>query len=144
MQREARKYLSDIQQAATLLAEFTAGKQFSDYEGDAMLRAAVEREFEIIGVALSELANLDKALAARISEYPRIIAFRNIIAHGYAYVDSTTVWDIVQIKTLYLHVRLKGFWKKHERTGSIPFASKDKFLGCFHPSKTPDIPIVTK
>ena len=51
MQREARKYLSDIQQAVMLLAEFTAEKQFSDYEGDAMLRAAVEREFEIIGVA---------------------------------------------------------------------------------------------
>ena len=98
MQREARKYLSDIQQAVTLLAEFIAGKQFSDYEGDAMLRAAVEREFEIIGVALSELANLDKTLAARISEYPRIIAFRNIIAHGYAYVDSKTVWDIVHAK----------------------------------------------
>ncbi len=98
MQREARKYLSDIQQAVMLLAEFTAEKQFSDYEVDAMLRAAVEREFEIIGVALSELANLDKTLVARISEYPRIIAFRNIIAHGYAYVDSTTVWDIVQTK----------------------------------------------
>lgn len=98
MQREARKYLSDIQQAITLLAEFTAGKQFSDYEGDAMLRAAVEREFEISGVALSELANLDKTLAARVSEYPRIIAFRNIIAHGYAYVDSKTVWDIVHTK----------------------------------------------
>ena len=98
MQREARKYLSDIQQAVILLAEFTSGKQFSDYEGDAMLRAAVEREFEIIGVALSELANLDKTLAARISEYPRIIAFRNIIAHGYAYVDSETVWDIVHTK----------------------------------------------
>ena len=41
MQREARKYLSDIQQAVTLLAEFTAGKQFSDYKGDAMLRAAL-------------------------------------------------------------------------------------------------------
>ena len=46
MQREARKYLSDIHQAVTLLAEFTAGKQFSDCERDAMLRAAVEREFE--------------------------------------------------------------------------------------------------
>ena len=132
MQREARKYLSDIQQAVMLLAEFTAEKQFSDYEVDAMLRAAVEREFEIIGVALSELANLDKTLVARISEYPRIIAFRNIIAHGYAYVDSKTVWDIVHTKIPYLHVRLKRFWRKHERLGNISFALKDKFLGRFH------------
>ena len=87
-----------------------------------MLRAAVEREFEIIGVALSELANLDKALVAHISEYPRIIAFRNIIAHGYAYVDI--MWIVRRcgisstLKSLYLHVRLKRFWRKNERRGS--------------------------
>ena len=91
-----------------------------------MLRAAVEREFEIIGVALSELANLDKALVAHISEYPRIIAFRNIIAHGYAYVDSKTVWDIVHTKIPVLAREVEAFWKKHERLGSIctwPFPS---------------------
>ena len=49
MRLEAKKYLYDMQQAAALLAQFTAGKQFADYDSDPMLRAAVEREFEIIG-----------------------------------------------------------------------------------------------
>jgi uncharacterized protein with HEPN domain len=53
MRLEARKYLCDIKQAADLLGEFTAGKRFSDYEENSMLRAAVERKFEIIGEALS-------------------------------------------------------------------------------------------
>jgi predicted sugar kinase len=65
MRLEAKKYLHDIKRAADLLAEFTAGKTLSDYVLDAMLRAAVEREFEIIGEALARLAKLDGGLAAR-------------------------------------------------------------------------------
>lgn len=60
MRLEAKKYLYDIQQAADLLQAFTAGKSFADYEADAMLRAAAERQFEIIGEALAQLARLDQ------------------------------------------------------------------------------------
>lgn len=102
MRVEAKKYLYDIRQAAELIAGFTAGKSFADYEEDAMLRAAVERQFEIIGEALTQLARLDEPLAARIADYRRIIAFRNILIHGYihgyAQVDDRPVWDIVQSK----------------------------------------------
>ena len=98
MQLEAKKYLYDIQQAADRIAEFTAGQRLEDYRTNAMLRAAVERQFEIIGEALVQLAKLDEKLAARISEYRRIIAFRNILIHGYADVDDRLVWDVVETK----------------------------------------------
>ena len=49
MRLEARKYLYDIQDAAGLAAQFTAGKNFTDYQADPMLRLAVERAFSIIG-----------------------------------------------------------------------------------------------
>jgi uncharacterized protein with HEPN domain len=98
MRLEVRKYLYDIQQASALIEQFTAGRDFDDYARDAMLRAAVEREFEIVGEALAQLARLDQKLAARISEYQRIIAFRNILIHGYADVDDRLVWDIVETK----------------------------------------------
>jgi len=98
MRLEARKYLHDIQQAADLVTEFTAGKRLADYEADAMLRSAVERQFEIIGEALAQLARLDETIASRISEYRRIISFRNILIHGYAEVDDRIVWDIIESK----------------------------------------------
>ena len=98
MRLEAKKYLYDMQQGASLLAEFVAGRTFADYQADAMLRAAVERQFEIIGEALSKLARLDADVAARVSEHRRIIAFRNILIHGYVDVDHRLVWDIVETK----------------------------------------------
>ena len=98
MQPDARKYLFDIQQAAELIARFTADRGFDDYLADPMLRSAVERQFEIIGEAMTQLSKLDATLAARISEHRRIITFRNILIHGYAQVDNRLVWDVVETK----------------------------------------------
>jgi ubiquinone/menaquinone biosynthesis C-methylase UbiE len=58
--------------AGFTLVEFTTGKTFADYGKNAMLRAAVERKFEIIGEALAQLSKLDDSLVARITEYRRI------------------------------------------------------------------------
>ncbi|MCY4303724.1 MAG: DUF86 domain-containing protein [Aestuariivita sp.] len=96
MKLEERKYLYDIQSAVELLKEFTTGKTLPDYEADAMLRAAVEREFEIIGEAMAQLAKDNQIIASRISNHQRIIAFRNVLIHGYAHVDDRLVWDVVQ------------------------------------------------
>lgn len=98
MRLEARKYLYDVQQAAARISEFTLGKRFEDYQSTPMLRAAVERQFEIIGEALARLARLDETVVARVSEHHRIVAFRNILIHGYADVDDRLVWDVVQSK----------------------------------------------
>ena len=96
MQLEARKYLFDIKQAADLIATFSGGKSFADYEQDAMLRSAIERQFEIVGEAVSQLARLDPVLAGRLTEYRRIIAFRNILIHAYATIDDRIVWGVVE------------------------------------------------
>ena len=96
MRLEARKYLYDIQRAAELLREFTSGKTFADHEGDAMLRSAVERQFEIIGEAMTSLAKTDVPVAGRISHHQRAIAFRNVLIHGYADVDDRLVRDVIK------------------------------------------------
>ncbi len=98
MQLEIKKYLYDIQQAADLIAQFTVGKEFSDYQREPMLRLAVERAFAIIGEALSRLSKLDPSVVGRITAYQRIIAFRNILIHAYAQVDDRIVWDVIETK----------------------------------------------
>lgn len=103
MKLEAKKYLFDIQRALGLLHAFTTDKSFSDYEQDAMLRAAVERELEIVGEAMSQLAKIDPTLASRISEYQRIIGFRNVIVHQYSAVDDRLVWAVIETKIPTLH-----------------------------------------
>ena len=83
---ETLKYLFDILEACRLLDEFVAGKAFADYQADAMLRSAVERQFEVIGEALRLAIRDDPTLAGVVTHSSRIIAFRNHLVHGYATV----------------------------------------------------------
>ena len=53
MQPDCRKYLYDIQTACRKLEGFTRDRSLDDYLANEMLRSAVERQFEIIGEALS-------------------------------------------------------------------------------------------
>jgi hypothetical protein len=66
----------DVLEALALLERFARDKTFEDYEYDPMLRAAVERQFEIIGEALRRLADQDAETAAGIPELRRIVSFR--------------------------------------------------------------------
>ena len=69
MRLEAKKYVFDIQRAAALIAEFTSGLSLEEYQRRPMVRAAVEREFEIVGEALTQV-------------------FRNNLSHSVAQVGS--------------------------------------------------------
>jgi uncharacterized protein with HEPN domain len=96
MDPKARALLYDIQQAGTLVERFIGGKSFGDYGADPLLRAGVERQLEIIGEALNQLAKLGEDEVARITDYRRIIALRNILVHGYARVDHQVIWNIIE------------------------------------------------
>ena len=98
MQLESKKLLQDMRRAAELIGEFTADRCFEDYVGDELLRSGVQRQFEIIGEALSRLSARDPDTASRVSDRRRIISFRNILIHGYDIVDDQVVWDVVQTK----------------------------------------------
>lgn len=94
MRLEVKKHLEDIRHAAALAMEFAAGKSFEDYSSDPLVRSAIERQFAIVGEALNRLLKEDEKTALSISDYRKIIAFRNILIHGYDMIDHRVVWDV--------------------------------------------------
>lgn len=96
MQHDPRAYLWDVREAALAIQAFTAGMDAAGFDATPMAQAAVERKFEVIGEALNQLAKLDGTVAARIPDLAKIVAFRNQLIHGYATVNTGTVWHIAQ------------------------------------------------
>lgn len=95
MHPKSPKLLEDIRDAADFVLKVTASQSLA-YCHDRLLRQAVERNFEIIGEALNRLVRLDAQTAAHVGETPRIIAFRNILSHGYDVLDHEVVWNVIQ------------------------------------------------
>ncbi|HMO83830.1 MAG TPA: DUF86 domain-containing protein [Lacipirellulaceae bacterium] len=96
MQREALKFLFDVQRACALISDFISGIDEEQWCANAMVRSAVERQFITIGEALQQAVRVDPALDGRITDFRRIVNFRNVMVHGYARVEPRTVWGVVQ------------------------------------------------
>lgn len=98
MHADSHKLLWDAKIAAGRISRFTKDKTLADYEQDDFLRAAVERQFEIVGEAFTKLRRVDPDTASTIPELARIIAFRNVLIHGYSEVDNLLVWGVIEGK----------------------------------------------
>jgi uncharacterized protein with HEPN domain len=83
--------LEDVLTAGSLIARFLEGRSLTDYQADPMVRSAVERQFEIVGEALSRAFRAAPELIARIPDGPEIIGFRHVLAHGYDQVVDRLV-----------------------------------------------------
>ena len=96
MEHEARKHLWDARKATDAVIRFTQGKTFEDYVSDDFFRSAVERQLQNVGEAIAQLAKVNAHMAERVPEFREIIAFRNILVHGYALLDNQLVWRAVE------------------------------------------------
>ncbi len=94
--RDPRGYLWDVKDAATAILGFVADLESAAYAGSELVHSAVERKFEIVGEALSALAKTDSKIANRIPDFRQMIAFRNVLIHGYATVDHERVWEVIK------------------------------------------------
>lgn len=92
LRRDPRSLLWDIAEAAAAIDEFIDGLDLDNYTRSSLVHSAVERKFAIIGEALGQLAKIDINLAAKIPDASQIIAFRNLLIHGYAMVDHARVF----------------------------------------------------
>ena len=96
MQPDSRAYLWDVRQAADVILDVVAGIDLKTYAESEVIHSTVERKFQIIGEALNRLSKAAPALAASIPDLAQIVAFRNVLIHGYAAVEHPRVWRIIQ------------------------------------------------
>jgi len=90
--------LIDIRDAADRILEVVADITIDDYRGDWRIRSAIERQLITAGEAGAAIRREFPDVAARITDIDRIIAFRNILVHGYSSVDDAIVWGIISTK----------------------------------------------
>ena len=89
-----KKYLFDIETSIKSIEDYIGkNKDFNKYKQDKMLRRAVEREFEIIGEAMSRIEKISPEL--QITSKKLIIGMRNRIIHGYDKIDDGLVWGTI-------------------------------------------------
>ena len=118
MRPEIPALLWDARKAAELIMQFVAGRDWDAYRSDALLRSAVERQFQIIGEALGKVGRLDPETASRIDELRRIVAFRNVLVHGYAVIDDELVWEVASQRVGPLASLLAGLLSEYDEDGS--------------------------
>ena len=95
MKPTLKKRLLDALQACHAIQDFVAERTAMEYEGNLMLRSAVERQFEIIGEALNQAEIEQPDLTMLIPDLRRIVGLRNRIIHGYDSVDDQLLWQVV-------------------------------------------------
>ena len=94
MDIQIKKFLFDISESIDSIEKFLGKKRdFKVYMADKMLRRAVEREFEIIGEAMTRIEKLDPTL--NISGKKLIISMRNRVIHGYDKIDNEIIWGTI-------------------------------------------------
>ena len=116
MQREIKKYLYDILEAGKLVEEFSRGKTLANYRSEAIFRAAVERQFQVIGEALQQLSRKFPSIAEQITDYRSIINFRHVLVHGYDRVEHEVVWGIIESKLPKLRAEVEALYNSADGT----------------------------
>lgn len=96
MKRDPRAFLSDVIEAGHAIQMAVDGISLDDYSKSRLIRSSVEREFTIIGEALSQLSKREADLFAQIDQAPQIISFRNKLTHEYVTINDRLVWGVIQ------------------------------------------------
>ncbi len=96
MRPDIPKLLEDIRDSCEFILSSAASLSLAEFNENRTIRQAVERNFEIIGEALNRIKRSDPAVIGAFGDISRIIAFRNILAHGYDVVDNEVVWLVVK------------------------------------------------
>jgi uncharacterized protein with HEPN domain len=111
MPPESRKLLMDMTEAADVILTLASGKSEADYVSDRVMRDAIQWNFAVIGEALAALHHRDEAIAETISEWRKIVGFRNQLIHGYGSIRHDITWKIIVQKLPILRQELEALLK---------------------------------
>lgn len=105
--RELGAFISDAVTSCEIVIRHAEGVSPEQYAGDVTRRAVVEHHFMIIGEALNQASPLQPDLKTRITSFAGIVAFRNMIVHGYFLIDPATILAIARddVPVLLLELR---------------------------------------
>jgi uncharacterized protein with HEPN domain len=94
MPRRPDVFLETALLALRRVSNFLGNRSLAEYLADELCQSAVERQLEIAGDALGQLRKLDAVLFGKIPDGDLVVAFRNVLAHGYATLDHRRVYEI--------------------------------------------------
>ncbi len=87
--------LLHILDAIQHIDNFSINKNKADIYTDFQFRFSIERQLEIIGEAANHISSVIHERYPEV-EWPKIISFRNFLAHEYFGVDLELLWGITQ------------------------------------------------
>lgn len=103
-------YAWDVRDACQRLEQVLNGVAQQQYLDDDLRRLAAERLLIIVGEAVNNLARTDPELAQELGEAGSIVAFRNVLVHGYFQSDRAKVWDVLVNHVPVLRTNADRIW----------------------------------
>lgn len=98
MRRRPDVYLEIALNGLRNATSFVGDRSEEQYLSDIYCQSAVERQLEVAGDALGQLRKSNPELFKRIPDGDLVVAFRNVLAHGYASLDHRRVYEAATLK----------------------------------------------
>ena len=92
----AARLLWDAKTAGELIVQFTTGQAMYDEPPVKMVRSAVERQVEVMGQALDDLAREFPPLAEQAPGIGAIVELRTFLAHRDETVRDDLIWQVTR------------------------------------------------
>jgi uncharacterized protein with HEPN domain len=105
--------LRDILQASRLIASYMKDTSEAQFRADTQKQDAVIRRIEIIGEATAHLSEETRREIAALP-FRKMRGMRNIVAHDYANVDLSIVWQVATVQIPEVCFALETFFSKEE------------------------------
>ena len=106
--------LRDIFEAARLIAQYVADTTEAAFLSDTQKQDAVIRRIEIIGEATAHLSEGTRGDVPALP-FRKMRGMRNIVAHDYANVNLSIVWEVATVHVPELSAVLEQFFAEREQ-----------------------------